>query len=153
MGFREDSKAGRGSTSRAWKCAYSTGRITKLIKIIKNNELINNWCGVVEIIYIFDQDTNANLDLFLSLVRDTSFPAPPGSGVRLIPCLLPRQEGLLTSDLTQKASILVAGLISKKILIALSVDGLKISDDNGHFKWLLLTQQCLKKKTAYSIIL
>ena len=94
MSFREEKRARWGLISRERKLVHDTGRSIKINRNINNNnKIINIPRGVLEIIiYIFDQVNEANLDLILFLVRDTSFPAPPGSGVRLIPWPLPPRQ-------------------------------------------------------------
>ena len=128
----------------------------KLIKYKVISKIRNSPPGVVLKLKINITDRFAQINVisnpFHFLVRDTNHPAPPGSGGRLIPCLLPRQEGRLTSDLIQKASILIAGFASGKILIALSFDDLIISDDNGQFSWPLLKQICRNKDSLLNYL-
>ena len=72
--------------------------------------------------------------LITLLVRVVLSGPPPGSGVGLIPSLLPRQGPGRRSDCNSTARLLKSDLASKKrISMALSFYDPEISDDNGQF--------------------
>ena len=80
-------------------------------------------------------------DLIYFMVRGSGRVPPPGSGQRLIPAGLPRQDTLSANDLIAKVSLQRTDLVSRNELMALSFDNLIITNEYKLIEWLLPVMQ------------